>query len=77
MSFESLHVEKNLLGKSASEIANEYKQYQEEIIGIKKKITKAEKEVKKSSNFAKNLSNIFIIFNLKKKDEILSSFFRI
>jgi hypothetical protein len=44
---------------------------------IKKKIAKAEKEVKKSSNFAKNLSNIFIIFNLKKKDEILSSFFRI
>ena len=39
MNNNSLHVEKDLLGKSASEIANEYEKYQKEIVGIKNQIT--------------------------------------
>jgi len=42
----SLHVEKNLLGKSASEIANEYEQYQDEITEIKEQITKLNEKIK-------------------------------
>jgi len=36
----SLHVEKSILGKSASEIANEYEKYKNEIKEIKEKISK-------------------------------------
>jgi len=41
----SLHVEKNLLGKSASEIKNEYEKYKEEIQKIKEQITKLNEKI--------------------------------
>ncbi len=42
---ESLHVEKNLLSKSASEIANEYKNYQVEIKEIKENIERLKEKI--------------------------------
>jgi hypothetical protein len=62
MSFEALHVEKNLLGKSASEIANEHTKYQEEIIDIKKKIIKLNEKINQSKdelmNYFATLQNV-------------------
>jgi predicted GTPase len=46
----SFHVEKDLLGKSASEIENEYKKYQEEISEIKSEITKLKTEISDSKD---------------------------
>ena len=46
----SLHVEKNLLGKSASEIKNEYDKYKEEIKEIKEKIEKLTQKILDEKN---------------------------
>ena len=46
----SLSLEKNLLGKSASEIENEYNEYQSEITVIKKSIQKLKQQINESKN---------------------------
>lgn len=62
MSQNSLHVEKNLLGKSASEIEHEYEKYQLEIVEIKEKIEKLNSSIKDEketlTNYFSTLENI-------------------
>jgi len=57
-----LHVEKNLLGKSSSEIENEFRKYQEEMIDIKNNITKLTKQIEDSKeeliSYFPTLSNL-------------------
>ncbi|WP_294961285.1 dynamin family protein [Sulfurimonas sp.] len=45
ISKNTLQIEKDLLGKSASEIENEYNKYQEDIVEIKTKITKLNQDI--------------------------------
>ncbi len=47
---KSLHVEKNLLGKSASEIKNEYEKYQEKIKEIKEQIKSLNEKIAYEKN---------------------------
>ena len=65
----SLHVEKNLLGKSASEIKNEYDKYKEEIIEIKVEINRLNLKIKDEKE---ELVNYFLTLENFSKNKFLS-----
>ena len=65
----SLQVEKNLLGKSASEIKNEYDKYKEEIIKIKAEISRLRSKIKDEKE---ELINYFLTLENFSKNKFLS-----
>ncbi|MBL0708226.1 MAG: dynamin family protein [Sulfurimonas sp.] len=68
-SLDALSVEKNLLGKSASEIENEYNQHQESIVAIKENITKLNQDIDDSKN---ELINYFSTLKNISKNKMTS-----
>lgn len=65
----SLRVEKNLLGKSASEIKNEYDKYKEEIVEIKAEISRLSSKIKDEKD---ELVHYFLTLKNFSKNKFLS-----